>query len=434
MNPSVIIGKKRDGERLTREEINWFVDGYLRGEVADYQMSALLMAIFFNGLDAEETAFLTESYIYSGLKIDWSDLPGLPVDKHSTGGVGDKVSIVLAPLVASCGGFVPMISGRGLGHTGGTLDKLESIPGFRTNLSIESIKEQVSKIGCAMGAQTAEIAPADGKIYALRDVTATVESIPLISASIMSKKIAEGAKGLVLDIKVGNGAFMETIEKAKELARLLIAIGEYHGQKVRAIFSDMSEPLGNAVGNALEIEECILLMRGDKDFPKLHELTIALAGEMLVLSGIAENIIEAEKLANEKLNDGSALEKFSQMVSYQNGNPEICNDTGLLPKAKIILDIPSIESGFISSIDTKAIGMAGVELGAGRRRSSDSIDPSVGFEIFAKIGDKVSRGDLLGVVHSNDKDKAKKAIESIQKAYSFSENRITPPKKIIDRM
>jgi pyrimidine-nucleoside phosphorylase len=434
INPSEIIRAKRDCKRLEKEQIAGFISGYLKGEVAEYQMSAFLMAVFLNGMDDFEAAILTDEYIKSGIKIDWSDLPGVPVDKHSTGGVGDKVSLILAPLVAACGGFVPMLSGRGLGHTGGTLDKLESIPGFTTRLSVERLKSQVKKIGCAMGGQTAELAPADGRIYSLRDVTATVESIPLICASIMSKKIAEGAKGLVLDVKTGSGAFMSTLEKAEELAKLLIAIGGYHGQNVRALLTDMSEPLGVAVGNALEVEECIKLMRGEIKIPKLREVTLALAGEMLVMSGIARTNSEGENIAAKKWDDGSALEKFREMISEQEGNPRVCYDVSILPHAKIKMEIPSLESGFAAFIDTRAIGIASVELGAGRKLSSDTIAPSVGFEVFSKIGDKIEIGEPLGIVHASNIGKAQTAISAFQKAYTFSANPIAKPITIVKRL
>ena len=434
MNPAEIIRKKRDSRSLDPETIGAFINSYIEGDVADYQMSAFLMAAFLNGLDYIEASALTKAYIDSGEKLDWADLPGIPVDKHSTGGVGDKVSLILTPLVAACGAYVPMLSGRGLGHTGGTLDKLESIPGFRTDLSVERLEAQVTEIGCAMGRQTAQLAPADGRIYALRDVTATVESIPLISASIMSKKIAEGAKGLVLDVKVGSGAFMDTVERAVELAEMLIAIGESHGQNVRAVLTDMSEPLGFAVGNALEVEESVMTMRGELAPPGIREITISLAGEMLVLSGICATLREGEILAGKRLDDGFALEKFREMVSAQGGDPRVCDDLGVLPHAKIVLDIPASGEGHVSAIDTRAIGLAALELGAGRKRSNDTIDPSVGFRIAAKLGNYLETGQPLGVVYARTGEDACKAIAAIQSAYSITPEKHEPPRLIIKRL
>jgi len=426
MNPSEIIRAKRDARKLDSDTIGEFIESYLAGEVADYQMSAFLMAAFLNGMDGDEAAALTKAYIDSGKTIDWSDLPGIPVDKHSTGGVGDKVSLILTPLVAACGAYVPMLSGRGLGHTGGTLDKLEAIPGFTTDLSIERFKAQVQRIGCAMGRQTGELAPADGRIYALRDVTATVESIPLISASIMSKKLAEGAKGLVLDVKVGSGAFMNTVERAEELASMLIKIGNAHGQEVRALLTNMWEPLGIAVGNALEAEESILLMRREIELPNLEEIILSLAAEMLVLSGIVESREVGHKIAREKLDDGSALVKFGEMIEAQEGNPHICDDLSIFPVANVIIGIQSPETGYIKSIDTRAVGMASVELGAGRKKSADIIDPSVGMKIFANVGDKFQKTELLGEVHASTEDSAKAAVKAVLAAITFSE---TAPKR-----
>ena len=434
MNPSEFIRAKRDGKRLDSNAIEAFVSSYLDGDVADYQMSAFLMAAFLEGLDSEEAAALTEAYVKSGKTIDWSDLPGMPVDKHSTGGVGDKVSLILTPLVAACDGFVPMLSGRGLGHTGGTLDKLESIPGFTTALSIERFKQQVSEIGCAIARQSDELAPADGKIYALRDVTATVESIPLISASIMSKKIAEGAKGLVLDVKVGSGAFMETEERATALAQMLIAIGAAHRQQVRAILTDMSQPLGIAVGNALEAKEAILLMRGEADLPRLRTIVLILTGEMLHIAGIVDSPQEGEAIAARKLQDGSALEQFHKMVRMQDGDTTVCDNIDLWPSAPVIMDIPSPDEGIIKAINTRAIGIAALELGAGRKLSTDRIDPSVGFRITAKIGDKIGRSRPLGQVFARNKDDAQKAIAAVQAAYKFCDEKVVPPNIILKKL
>jgi len=434
MNPAEIIRSKRDSKRLDPHTIEAFVNAYVGGDVEDYQMSAFLMATFHHGMDGEEAAALTKAYINSGETIDWSDLPGIPVDKHSTGGVGDKVSLILTPLAAACGAYVPMLSGRGLGHTGGTLDKLEAIPGFTTDLSVDRLKSQVKKIGCAMGRQTSELAPADGRIYALRDVTATVESIPLISASIMSKKLAEGAKGLVLDVKVGSGAFMSTVELARELASMLIAIGNSHGQRVHALLTNMWEPLGNAVGNALEAEEAILLMRGEIELPNLEEITLFLVAEMLIMAEIAGSLESAIELAKKKLDDGSALQKFAELIEAQEGNPAVCDDLSILPRADIIQPIPSPESGFVESINTRAIGLASLELGAGRKKSSDVIDPAVGLKVFANVGDSFSRGEIIGEVHAKSENDASRAISEVQAAFAFSENPSDRPNLVIDRI
>ncbi len=434
MNPAEFIRDKRDGKRLDGKSIGAFVMEYIDGRVTDYQMSAFLMAVYLQGMDHTEAAALTEAYIESGIKIDWADLNAVPVDKHSTGGVGDKVSLILAPLVASCGGFVPMLSGRGLGHTGGTLDKLESIPGFSTELSVERLKRQVRKIGCAIARQSKELAPADGRIYALRDVTATVESIPLIAASIMSKKIAEGAKGLVIDLKTGSGAFMSTLDRAESLAKTLIAIGKAHGQTVRAILTDMSQPLGSAIGNALEAEESILMLKGDANLPRLREVTIKLAAEMLHIAKICDSTEDCERLATSKLDDGSAYEKFAEMVVEQGGDIRSVEDTKLLPKAPFIKKIPAPTAGYIESVDTRAVGIAAVALGAGRLRSDDEVDPAVGFKIFVKIGDRVDADQTIGEVHARSVADADKAIAAIGAAYKIVAEKCDPPKLIIGRL
>ncbi len=434
MNPSEFIRAVRDGQRLDPETIEAFVFDFLGGRVADYQMSAFLMAVFLNGMAEDEVFALTRAYIESGTVIDWSELPGIPVDKHSTGGVGDKVSLILAPLVAACGGFVPMLSGRGLGHTGGTLDKLESIPGFSTDLSIERFKRQVREIGCAMARQSPELAPADGRIYALRDVTATVESIPLISASIMSKKIAEGAKGLVIDLKTGSGAFMYSLDRTRELARSLIAIGKAYGQRICAVITDMSQPLGSAVGNALEVEECILLMRGEREFPRVEAVTVRLAGEMLYFAEVVGTVEEGESLAKRRLADGSALAKFAEMVEAQGGNPRIIEDLSPLSRAGFVGRIVAPRPGFIAEMDTRAIGMAAVGLGAGRLRSEDAIDPSVGFRFFVEVGDWVESGGVLVEVHARNAAEAEAAGNMILKAIEFSDTPVQSPKLIIEKL
>ena len=434
MNPAEFIRAKRDGKRLDDDSIGAFVREYIEQRVTDYQMSAFLMAVYLRGMDDSEAAALTEAYIKSGIVIDWSGLPGIPVDKHSTGGVGDKVSLILAPLVASCGGYVPMLSGRGLGHTGGTLDKLESIPGFSTKLPVDWLKRQVREIGCAIARQSRELAPADGRIYALRDVTATVESIPLIAASIMSKKIAEGAKGLVIDLKTGSGAFMSTVDRAELLAKTLIAIGKAHGQTVRALLTDMSQPLGSAIGNALEAEEAALFLKGEVDLPRLRDVTIALAGEMLHMAGLGDSPEDCEALAVSKLDDGSAFEKFVAMVDRQGGDPAAIRDTRLLPKAPFVANILAPTAGYIEAVDTRAVGMAAVALGAGRLRSDDEIDPAVGFKIFVKIGDRVEAGQPIAEVHARSETDAENASAELIAAYKISDEPVAPPDLIIERI
>ncbi|MCK5833349.1 thymidine phosphorylase [bacterium] len=434
MNPSEFIRAKRDGQRLDPEEIEAFVLSFVKGNIADYQMSAFLMAVYLNGMSDVEASALTEAYIRSGYTIDWSDLGAVTVDKHSIGGVGDKVSLILAPMVAACGGYVPMLSGRGLGHTGGTLDKLESIPGFTTNLSIEEFKLQVKNIGCAITRQSPELAPADGKIYALRDVTATVESIPLISASIMSKKIAEGAEGLVIDLKTGSGAFMDTIDRARALAKMLIAIGKSHGQKVKALVTDMSQPLGSAIGNALEVEECILLMRREIDLPRLEYLTCRLAAEMLMFSGIVSSVDEGLDLANKKLSDGSVLVKFAEMVEAQSGNPRVADDISIFPRASVIKSIVAPKTGYIKSVNTREVGMAGVNLGAGRLRKEDKINQSVGFKVFKEINDKVEEGKPFAEVYATDSESANIAAVRFVKAYTISEEVVRKPRLIHEKV
>jgi pyrimidine-nucleoside phosphorylase len=406
MNPPLafraidLIRKKRDGGELSREEIEALVQGYTRGDVPDYQASAWLMAAFLRGLDRAETASLTEAMLHSGEVLDLSDFPAAKVDKHSTGGVGDKTSLVLAPLVAAGGLIVPMISGRGLGHTGGTLDKLESIPGFNVNLSIARFREVLKACGCCMIGQTAEIAPADKKLYALRDVTGTVESPFLICASIMSKKLAEGVDGLVLDVKTGSGAFMKTEEESVFLAELLVETGERMGKKMVALITDMDQPLGFAVGNSLEVQE-ILQILGGKGPEDLRELCKELAAWMFVVGGRSATLADAKALAEELIDSGKALAKFREMVELQGGDPETVDNPSLLPKAKHSLEIRSPRAGYVTAIDSEAIGTACVMLGGGREKKEDAIDPAVGIVLHKKISDRVAHREPLCTIHYN---------------------------------
>ncbi len=417
-NPVELLLKKRDGQALSQEEINWFINGYLKGEIAEYQMSAFLMASYFQGLEKPEIAALTKSYIESGKSIHFSG--HLPVaDKHSTGGVGDKISLMLAPIAASLGLLVPMISGRGLGHTGGTLDKLESIPGFQTGFSMQDFTALVNKHGYALVGQSAELVPADKRIYALRDVTATVESPGLITASIMSKKIAEGAKHLVIDLKVGSGAFMPNLRRAKELAELLMHTGQSFGQKVSVVFSNMNSPLGNAVGNALEMIEAIEYLKG-RYLPDTYELTTALTAEMLISAGLAVDFMAAKEMIDNAVSSGKALDKFREIIQAQGGNPRVLDDYGLFDAVKVVEPIIADQAGYVHSIDSRAIGYALVRIKAGRMVVSDAIDYSAGALLHPKIGDKLAVGDKIGEVHAASTEAAKEVADLIRRAYKIN--------------
>jgi len=396
MSAVEIIRKKRDGHSLSPEEIRDFVHAAAMGTWPDYQLSALLMAICIRGMTPEETAILTREMADSGTVFDLSAIPGIKVDKHSTGGVGDKVSLVLAPLVAACGAVVPMMSGRGLGHTGGTLDKLESIPGFRVNLSEAEFKSTLAKLGVAMIGQTAEVAPADMKLYALRDVTGTVESIPLITASILSKKLAEGISGLVMDVKCGRGAFMKTLPQARELAQSIARVGKLNGLNVRAIITGMDAPLGRAVGNSLEVIESIEILRG-RGPADLRELCLVFAAEMLELAGKPDGF----RQASEALDGGAALDKFRQMIASQGGDPAVVDDPSKLPRAESQTLLFAGQSGFVTEMDAEAVGLAGLELGAGRRRAEDRVDPAVGILVLKKPGEAVRAGEAIFEIHHN---------------------------------
>jgi pyrimidine-nucleoside phosphorylase len=393
-----LIRTKRDGGQLDRAALRWFVTGITDGTLPDYQASALLMAIVLKGMTSEETAALTDAMVRSGVRVEYSGLPHLPVDKHSTGGVGDKTSIILAPLAAACGAPVPMMSGRGLGHTGGTLDKLESIPGFRTGLSLEELRRAVGTIGCAMIGQTSEVAPADRKLYALRDVTGTVESIPLITGSIMSKKIAEGVGGLVLDVKVGDGAFMKTLEDARRLAASLVETGELAGVRTEALITNMDAPLGRAVGNANEIVESLETLKG-RGPAALESLSVELAARMIVLSGVESDLDGAAARVRKALSSGAALDKLRQIIENQSGDPKVVDDYSRLPVAPDRDVVTADRDGVVVAMRAESVGRAAVGLGAGRDRLDATIDPSVGFMVLASVGSRVKAGDPLVEIH-----------------------------------
>lgn len=401
MFPQHVIARKRDGHALTRAEIESFVRGATDGSWADYQLSALLMAIFLRGMTPEETAHYTDAMMRSGVVADLSAVPGVKVDKHSTGGVGDKISIPLAPMVVACGVPVPMISGRGLGHSGGTLDKLESIPGFRTDLSLEAYRAQVAKLGCALIGQTKDLAPADKKLYALRDVTGTVECIPLICGSILSKKLAEGIDALVLDVKFGRGAFMKTKAEARQLAEALVRVGKAGGKNVRALLTAMDQPLGRAVGNALEVAESIACLRGEGP-ADVMEVTFALGEQMLLLGGVAKDQAEARAKLEHAIASGAARAKLREIVAAQGGDPRVVDDPARLPQAKLQVPLAAPRSGFVQDVDAMGVALAALRLGAGRARAEDKIDPAVGVSGMVKVGEKVAQGAPLCVVHASD--------------------------------
>jgi pyrimidine-nucleoside phosphorylase len=414
-----LIQRKRDGEELAPEEIQFLVEGYTSGEIPDYQMSAFLMAVYFSGMTDRELSRLTEWMLRSGDTVDLSSVPGIKVDKHSTGGVGDKTSFIVAPLAAAAGVVVPMMSGRALGHTGGTLDKLESIPGFRTDLSTEEFTKQLTEHGLAFIGQTEHLAPADRKLYALRDVTATVESIPLISSSIMSKKLAEGVDALVLDVKVGSGAFMKKQVDARRLAQAMVGIGRRMDKKVQALITDMSQPLGYAVGNALEVMEASQTLQnaGPADLTKL---CIELAARMIYLGKKAPSLDDARRLAEQHLVDGSAYKKFKQVVAAQGGNPQALDKFELLPNATGMREVTSPRPGYVSSIAAQEIGAASNMIGAGRDRKEDAIDPAVGIILEVKVGEKVDAGAILCRIYYTKEDRVEEAAEMVEDAFRIS--------------
>ncbi|HYG67747.1 MAG TPA: thymidine phosphorylase [Anaeromyxobacteraceae bacterium] len=429
-----LIHRKRDGHSLPSEAIASLVDGFTRGDIPDYQMAAFCMAVFFQGMDEAETVALTRAMLHSGDVLDLSDIPGVKVDKHSTGGVGDKVSLPLAPLAAACGVKVPMISGRGLGHTGGTLDKLEAIPGFRVDLPVERFRELVASVGACLIGQTARLAPADRKLYALRDVTATVESIPLIAGSIMSKKLAEGIDALVLDVKVGSGAFMKRLDDARALARTLAGIGRGMGKRVTALLTNMDQPLGHAVGNALEVVEAVELLEGGGP-PDLRACTVELTAEMLLLAGVAPDLPAARRAVEAAIADGRGLRKLEEIVEAQGGDPRALRDRARLPQATRTLAVPAPAAGFVGAIDTEAIGLAAVALGAGRARVEDRIDPAVGIVVHRKLGERVERGEPLATIHHGDRGEAPdRVVARLAAAWRIGPEAVGPPPLVLERM
>lgn len=415
MIPALLIRRKRNGETLPPADIEAFFRAYADGDIADYHMAAFLMAVHFQGLDRVELSALVDALMDSGGRVDFGGAPGRRVDKHSTGGVGDKVSLVLTPLVASLGVQVPMMSGRGLGHSGGTVDKLESIPGMRLGLSLADFRGQVLEVGLALISQTPEIAPLDGRLYALRDVTATVESVPLIASSIMSKKMAEGIDGLVLDVKVGNGAFLPDEARALELAHTMIALGQEHGLEVVALITAMDRPLGRAVGNALEVREALDALRGGGP-GDLREVTVALAAEMLVLGGRAADRVEARREAGAALDDGRALEMFGEVIRAQGGDSSVIDDPAALPRAPVVVPVAAERAGRVVRVDTRAIGEAAVALGAGRRSLDDPIDPAVGLVMAVGPASELSAGEPLAMVHAADEAGAERAAAALRAA------------------
>lgn len=428
-----IIRKKRDGEALSREEIDWMVAGLARGDVADYQWSALLMAVLWRGMTGAETAALTDAMMRSGQVVDLAGTPGRKVDKHSTGGVGDKTSLILAPVAAACGVPVPMVSGRGLGHTGGTLDKLESIAGFRVDLDLDRYRSVLNECGLVLIGQTAEIAPADKVLYALRDATATVESVPLISASIMSKKLAEGIDGLVLDVKTGDGAFMQRLEDSRTLARMMVDIGLSLGKSMRALITRMDQPLGLAVGNAVEVAESVACLRGEGP-DDLTDLSLELAAEMVLMAGLAETLEEAHDRCRRTLSDGSALERFRRVVAAQGGDPRVVDDPGRLPAPKLRVEVPAPRAGFVEALRARPLGHAVMLLGAGRARVDSVIDPAVGLLLHKKTGDQVEAGEPLCTVLVNDASRRDEALALIRDAYTIGDGLVNVPPLIVERL
>ncbi|MDP4175800.1 MAG: thymidine phosphorylase [Bacteroidota bacterium] len=429
MNTVELIRKKRNKETLSGEEIKFLINSYIKKKIPDYQFSAFLMAVYFNGMSTEETAALTHAMLYSGKVIDLSSIDGFKIDKHSTGGVGDKTSLILAPIVAAAGINVPMISGRGLGHTGGTLDKLESIPGFRTDLNLARYKAVVKKCGSVLIGQTKEIAPADKLIYALRDVTSTVESIPLITSSIMSKKLAEGIDGLVLDIKTGSGAFMSELKDARLLAEALIGTAKAFGKKVIGFITDMNQPLGNYIGNWLEVYESVKCLQGES-VEDLMTVTYHLSGAMIYLGKKAKSIEEGIEISREMVKSGKAFDKFLEIVKLQGGDISYLKNPEKYPKSKVVEKVLADKSGYFSAVDNFALGMASLELGAGRMTKEDTIDPKAGIIFNIKIGDKVNKGDIIAEIHTDRKGKVKEVVDKINSIIELRDKKPSKPKLI----
>lgn len=423
-----IIHKKRNGGELSEKEIKFFVNGYTDGSIPDYQASALCMAIYFRGMSADETAVLTLAMADSGDRIDLSGIDGFTVDKHSTGGVGDKTSLIVAPIVAANGGKVAKMSGRGLGHTGGTVDKLESIPGFRTSLTPDEFIKQVNDIGLCIVGQTGELAPADKKLYALRDVTATVESIPLIASSIMSKKLAAGSQGIVLDVKTGSGAFMKTVEDSERLAEEMVSIGKAAGRKVTALITDMDIPLGASVGNSLEVIEAIKTLKGEGE-KNLTEVCLSLAAQMLCMVTGRDDMV-CRKMAKKSIEDGSALNKLREMITAQGGNADVIDNSGAFKQPKFYVDIISERDGYISRTDSERVGIASVILGAGREKKGDPIGPSAGIILKKKTGDSVSKGDVLATFYTDDETRIDVAKREFLDALIFGNEKPSKQKLI----
>ena len=433
MNIIEIILKKKHGEALTREEIRFFARGAADGSLPDEQLAALLMAICLRGMTPQETADLTMEMMHSGEVVDLSGAGGVCVDKHSTGGVGDTTTLVLTPLVAACGAKVAKMSGRGLGHTGGTLDKLESIPGCTVSLSQAAFVEQVRRIGCAVIGQTGDLVPADKRLYALRDVTGTVDSVPLIASSILSKKLAAGAHAIVLDVKTGSGALMQTLKDSIELAQAMVRIGTLAGRPILAMVTGMDQPLGTHVGNALEVKEAIDILSGRADdrSADLREVSLLLGGQMLLAAGVAASRDEARRLLEQALQSGAGLDKLREMIAAQGGDARVCDDTGLLPRARYILPVPALRDGYICSMDTTGIGYAAQGLGAGRARKTDVIDPAVGLVMAARIGDPVRAGEPIAHIHANDKARGREAVARMQRLVQLSDAQPQKPPLIL---
>ena len=432
MLPQEIIRKKRDGHSLSAEEIQFYIEGIANGSVNESHIAAFSMAVLFNGMNVEESFHLTNHMVKSGDTLNWEDLNGPVIDKHSTGGVGDKVSLMLAPIVAACGIYNPMISGRGLGHTGGTLDKLESIPGYNTTPDNDQFRNVVKNVGCAIIGQTANLAPADKIIYGVRDVTATVESVSLITASILSKKLAAGLDGLIMDIKTGNGAFADQLDFARDVGNSIISVANKFGMKTTALITDMNQPLGNAVGNAVEVMEVINYLKGTKRDQRLHEVVLSLAVEMLQVAGLSDSKEHAIQKITDVLDNGQAAETFQKMVSELGGPKNILDET--LTAANVVKPVPAPHSGTITHIETREVGLAVVELGGGRKKASDTIDHTVGFTDVLGLGEKVDKGQPLAIVHAKNEDDANHIIALIQKAYRINDSNVEPSPTIIERL
>ena len=423
-----VIQKKRNGKELTKEEINFFIEGYTKGDIPDYQASALMMAIYFNGMKSNETALLTQAMVESGETIDLSAIKGHKVDKHSTGGVGDKTTFIVGPLVASVGVPVAKMSGRGLGHTGGTLDKLESIKGFHIDMTKEEFVNNVNTHKLSVAGQTGNLAPADKKLYALRDVTATVDSIPLIAGSIMSKKLASGADGIVLDVKTGSGAFMKKLEDSEALAREMVNIGNNLGRNTVAVISDMSQPLGFEVGNANEVREACQVLQGE-NIEDLRLLSLELASHMTVIAGAFDDFETAYKTLEENLQNGKAFESFRTLVQAQGGDVSVIDDLSKLPQAKHDIEVTAQQDGYVTEIDAESVGVAAMYLGAGRATKDDQINHGVGITLKKKVGDKVEKGEALVVLHSDEED-VQNSINKINEAYTVSKQATEKPQLI----